>query len=178
MAADPLASIGKGIVQVNLRLARVLELLERPTSAGGGGEERDILFELLDALERALERPAARPGWWSRLLGRGHAADHALVRGIEVARGRALARLRHLDITIIDTRGSFDAELHEAIERLPPAPGVPAGAIARTHRTGFVAGDGPGRRVLRSAQVSVYGGPPAIGANSHEPTQPPQQQQP
>lgn len=170
MAADPLASIGKGIAQVNLRLNRVLELLERPTPAMAGPEEREILFELIDALERALERPPNR-GWWVRLLGGRPTADAGLQRGIEVARARALARMQHLGIELIDTTGSFDAELHEAIERLAPAPGIPDGTIARTHRSGFVARDGATRRVLRSAQVSVYSSTPSItGANSHEGT--------
>jgi hypothetical protein len=163
MSADPLASIGKGIVQVNLRLNRVLELLERPTAAAGG-EEREILLELLDALERALERPAPRLGWWARLVGGAAVNDAGLVRGIEVARARALARLQHLGITRIDTSGRFDAELHEALERTPVEPGVVEGTIARTHRTGFVMGAGAERRVLRSAQVSVYSGVAAIGS--------------
>lgn len=160
MAADPLASIGKGIVQVNLRLNRILELLEHaPATAGtptaaSGGETGEILFELLDALERALERPPPRR-WWSRLLGR-PAPDDGLHRGLDLARGRALARLRHLGVEVIDATGSFDAELHEAIERLPAPPGVADGSIARVHRTGFVARDGVGRRVVRAAQVSVY----------------------
>lgn len=161
MAADPLASIGKGIVQVNLRLNRVLELLERPGGAATGetGEtgEREILFDLLDALERALERPPARMGWWSRVFGR-DTADLGLRRGIAIARGRALERLRHLAVETIDASGRFDAELHEAIERLPPPPGVADGTIARIHRTGFITRHGGGRRVLRSAQVSVYSG--------------------
>jgi molecular chaperone GrpE (heat shock protein) len=169
MSADPLASIGKGIVQVNLRLNRVLELLERP-SVPASSEEREILFELLDALERALERPAPRAGWWSRFVGRVPATDAGLGRGIEVAHARALARLQHLGITRIDTSGSFDAELHEALERMPAAPGVVDGTIARTHRTGFVMGEGAERRVLRSAQVSVYSGVSAIGASNHEGT--------
>lgn len=156
MAADPLASIGKGIVQVNLRLNRVLELLERPTTpTPSEAGEREILFELLDALERALERPRQRR-WWSRLFGRSD--DLALRRGIALARARALERLRHLGVEPIDATGSFDADLHEAIERVPPPTGVADGTIARIHRTGFVARDGGGRRVLRSAQVSVYSG--------------------
>lgn len=72
-----------------------------------------------------------------------------------MGRGRALARLRHLGIERIEA-GSFDAEVHEALERLPAPPGVPDGTIARTHRLGFFARDGAGRRVLRPAQVSVY----------------------
>lgn len=158
MAADPLASIGKGIVQVNLRLSRVLELLEHGAPASTGtpapdGETREILFELLDALEAALERPPRR-GWWSRLGGHAAAMD-GLRHGLEMARGRALARLRHLGIERVDAT-TFDAEVHEALERLPAPPGVPDGTIARTHRIGFVARDGAGRRVLRPAQVSVY----------------------
>lgn len=168
MSTDPLASIGKGIVQVNLRLNRVLELLERPAVVEVG-EEREVLFDLLDALERALERPVARPGWWARLLGR-RADDAGTARGIEVARARALARLRGLGIATIDTSGRFDAEVHEAIERVPATAGVVDGAIARTHRTGFVLGEGAARKVLRLAQVSVYSGAAALGASHHEAT--------
>lgn len=170
MAADPLASIGKGIAQVNLRLNRVLELLEHTTPGTAAPEGREILFELIDALERALERPTPKLGWWARLLGRGARSDAGLRRGIEVAHARALARMQHLGIEPIDTTGSFDAELHEAIERLATVPGAADGAIARTHRTGFFVRDGATRRVLRSAQVSVYSGIPAIGANSNENT--------
>jgi molecular chaperone GrpE (heat shock protein) len=167
MSADQLASIGKGIVQINLRMNRVLELLERPTASDGGdrGGEREVLLDLLDALDRALDRAEPRSGWWARLFARRPADDLGLRSGIELARSRALARLRHLGIEAIDSSGSFDAELHEAIERLPVPEGARDGAIARTHRTGFVARDGGGRRVLRTAQVSVYARERALGAS-------------
>lgn len=165
MSADQLASIGKGIVQINLRMNRVLELLERPAASDGDRGEREVLLDLLDALDRALDRTEPRRGWWARLFARRQADDLGLRSGIELARSRALARLRHLGIEAIDSSGSFDAELHEAIERLPAPEGARDGTIARTHRTGFVARDGGGRRVLRTAQVSVYARERALEAS-------------
>ena len=166
--ADPLASIGKGIVQINLRLNRVIELLERPetgktgeTGETGASErgEQVILFDLLDALSRALERPAPPPrrSWLARLT-RAEPPDEGLRAGLVVARERALEHLRRRGIDLIDTHGRFDPELHEALERVPPqagSAGLP-GMIAATHRRGFISGEGGERRVLRLAQVSVY----------------------
>lgn len=159
MSAEQLANIGKGIVQINLRMSRVLELLERPAADSGDPAEREALLDLLDALERALAAPRPRTGLWSWLWGRDQGTSDALRRGIELALARAREQLRRLGIEVIDTTGSFDASLHEALERLPTPAGVAAGTIVRTHRTGFVVVGGAGRRVLRFAQVSVYGGP-------------------
>jgi len=96
--ADPLASIGKGIVHINLRLNRVIELLDRPETGETGANEcgeQEILFDLLDALGQALERPAPprRRSWLVRLAS-SEMPDEGLRAGLVVARERAIEHLR------------------------------------------------------------------------------------
>jgi len=155
--ADQIATIGKGLVQINLRLNRVIELLERPQKGAEEGGEQVILFDLLDAVGRAIERPAPRRSWLARLSG-AEPPDEGLRRGLVVARDRAIEHLRRRGVEPIDTQGRFDPELHEALERVPSPAGSAElpGMIAATHRPGFVSGEGSERRVLRLAQVSVY----------------------
>ncbi len=159
-----LKNLGRAMVQANLRLSRVLELLEggRDQAAGGSDLPAELLFDLLQALDDALEASSGalqpRPSWWRALLGgRGAPApDPALLQGLELARQRALDRLRDLDIRPAPDEGPADPALHEVLQRLPCGSGAQPGCIAATHRRGWYRDNKGETEVLRLAQVSAY----------------------
>ena len=70
-ASRQLANLGKGLVQVNLRLNRVLELLETSGPAGSDSPHTALLLDLVEAVERTLEATAQPPPltWLQRLRG-------------------------------------------------------------------------------------------------------------
>lgn len=158
--AEQLSRLGKGLVQLNVRVTQLLENGSRlPTTPDIDGRELEILFDLLDGVGAAIERKgpavAASKGLLARFRRRDDAGDD-LWRGISMARESALERLRTLGVQPIPASGSFDPELHCAVEtRTAPSPEL-AGTVAGIHRAGWVLQSGSGRKVLRTAQVTVY----------------------
>ncbi len=158
--SDQIARLGKGMVQLNMRLGQVLEAIGRmPADSGSDRAVLEVLLDLADAAGEALgrrdARRGARTGWLGRLLA-GREEHESLWRGLAMAREAALERLRALGIEPVAETGAFDPELHCAVEARPaPAPEL-AGRLAATHRRGWLRAKAGGREVLRVAQVSVY----------------------
>lgn len=153
-----LSNIGKGIVQINLRLSRLAELVEAGTSAGAEagsqqGPALELLFDLLRAVDQTLAVPVAPASWWERLLGT--APPAADLEGLSLARDHVLAQLRLADIQPIATDGPADPRLHQVVEVQAPTDPALAGTIARTHCTGWVRKGNP-PHVLRLAQVTAW----------------------
>jgi molecular chaperone GrpE (heat shock protein) len=138
-----LAQLGKGIVQVNLRLARLTELLERQ----GSTADRDLapLLDLLDAIDRTLR--ARRAPWWRAWL------QPPDLDGLALARDQAVQGLLRMGIRPAPADGPVDPRLHQVLEVLPSDP-TRDGCIAATHRTGWVR-DGDPPAVLRLAHVTA-----------------------
>ncbi len=98
---------------------------------------------VLDDLERAL---AAHPD---------AGADDPWVQGVQAVRRRGEEALRRLGVDRLDPRGApFDPELHEALARVPPPPGVEPGTVVDVQQVGYQTGDG---ELLRPAKVLVAG---------------------
>ena len=164
---------GRGLIQVGLRLNRVIQLLEgerRPTPPGATpaarpvAETAEVLFDLLDHLDRALERiPAGhRPlaSGLRRILRRpwlrAQPVEEALRQGLLLARDEALDRLRLLDLHQAPESGPVDWDLHRVVERVPHPDPLRHHTIRHTQRRGWVRGVGSQRQVLRQARVSVF----------------------
>lgn len=93
-------------------------------------------LDLGDALDRALRHSAGAPPEWRRGL-------EDVVRTFEDLLGRS-------GVVRVDTTGSFDPAMHEAVAAVPD-PTRPDGAIAAVERAGWKMGD----RLLRPAAVVV-----------------------
>lgn len=167
-----LGQLGRGMVQVNLKLGRILDAVQSDGGSGGGEEPAlEALFDLLEAVSLALEQAEGGPRpepFLRRLFGRsratgapgdtGAAGDEAVWRGLAIAREEALDRLRRRGIAAAPTEGRFDPDVHRVVERLPVPDPARHGTLARTYRRGWVQQEGGGRRVLRAAHVGVYAG--------------------
>lgn len=157
---DQLSRMGKGLVQLNLRLTQVLEAVERPpTAPESDSRVLDALLELVDATGDALERrsePRRNRRGFLAWLRPPTVPDESLWRGIAMARATALERLAAMGILPIAVTGAFDPELHCAVDTRPaPSPEL-AGTLAVTHRRGWVRSSGGRQETLRPAQVSVH----------------------
>ena len=158
--SEQIARLGKGLVQINMRLTQVLEGVERaPSPAGPEARSLETMLDLVDATGEALERRQAMEnrgrGWWARLFGRGDESED-LWRGIAMARASALERLRSMGIEPIPATGAFDPSLHHAVDTRPaPSPELVA-TIAAAHRRGWMRVRAQGREAIREAQVSVF----------------------
>lgn len=158
--SEQLARLGKGLVQINLRLGQLAEGGERPTaSAEGGKRTLEILLDLVDATGDALarrEKSAEKSGGWFARWTRRGGNDEDLWRGVAMAHAAALERLRGMGVEPAPSSGAFDPALHRAVELRPTPSSELAGSIAAQHRPGWTRRSGAGREVLREAHVSVY----------------------
>ena len=113
----------------------------------------ESLLLVLDNLEMALASPTE--------------TDEAknLALGVRMTRDQLLTALGGEDVERIPTDGTFDPNLHQAIELVQDAEAEP-GTVVATTRTGFTWRD----VVLRSAQVNVAAEPEAAEA-ADAPTQ-------
>ena len=157
---DPFSRLGKGLVQINLRLTQVLEAVER-SPAGSDADSRTLeaLLDLVDATGAALERRTAEPGRRKGLLSwlRPEPASEAdLWRGIAMAHAAVLERLQAMGIERMPGSGAYDPQLHCAVETRPATSPEQAGTLAATHRPGWIRSTGSAPEVLRPAQVSVH----------------------
>lgn len=179
-----LASLGKGLVQLNLKLSRALEGME--LSNGGDDSPRrgaepvlpaeatgtfEVACDLIDALDGAIAcaaagspeengPPAGAPKklrrLWRRWLPRAGASREQLRRGLVLARDHAMTRLRSLGYESVAVVGPQDPALHQVVDTTAaPDPSL-EGHLAHTHRRGWVRVAGDRRRVLRHALVTVY----------------------
>ncbi len=158
---DRIADIGRGVAQLHTRLGRVLETLqELPTqgaqSSTGDSGALEALLDLMEANERALETPQPPPQR-RRWLRRRAQSLSAVDRGLRIALDVAMEKLQRMDIEPTPGSGAFDPELHRVIEVVPTNDPQLAGQIAETLRRGWRLRASQGRKVLRTAQVRVYG---------------------
>lgn len=153
---DPLQELGRGVSRLHLKLTQIQERLDAPQPAPPVAQadgELDTLFDLIEAIESALEHRAPRRRWFRW---RDEAADD-LWRGLAVAAAAARERLQRAGIEQSPVSGAFDPLLHRAVEVVPVAAGRSEGTLAATHRRGWLRRRGTERVVLRTAQVSVHG---------------------
>jgi len=167
MAGDAntqMKSIGKGIVQINLRLSRILEAVETAGSdlggdvgGAGGSATLDVLLDLLDTVTRATCTPGlpVRRRWWQVLAPPAPHPDPRLA-GVALAREHALARLASMGIEPIDSSGAFDPVIHQAVERRTTPKASLHGTIAAELRPGWIRVTGGAPVVIRPAQVTVF----------------------
>lgn len=97
------------------------------------------LLSVLDDLERAMEHV-------------GDAAGSGFAEGVQMVQQRLAQVLAAHGLEEVDTSGSFDPHLHEAIG-MQPAVGASEGQILQVVQKGYHVGD----RVLRHARVIVAG---------------------
>lgn len=159
-ASEQLAQLGKGLVQINLRLGRLGEAIEERRATPGEVDSRalDALLDLVDATGDALDRRGStdrQPGLLARLR-RSPEREADLWRGIALAHAGALERLRGMGIEPISCEAELDPALHRVVE-VRPAPTLgAAGRIAACHRRGWTRRRAGETLVLREAHVSVF----------------------
>lgn len=159
-----LRSIGKGVVQANLRLARVIEVLD--TTAGIGGEPArpdamPALFDLIDALDAALSHADGLPVR-RRLFGLLPPAPRApdpAWRGLQIALSQAVEQLDRLGVRAVHDSGALDPRRHRVVGRIPCKDPEQGEEIAVVQARGWCTGDGDGERILRPACVQVWAPP-------------------
>jgi hypothetical protein len=130
---DELVKLSRGLQQANLRLGRVLGVLESREPTGGPGA-LDALFDLLEGVDAALVAGPDAPG----------AAT------LRVARAAALDALDQLGVRPAPGAGPVDPICHRVAELLPGGDGPLR--VVSTARTGWVRTNDPGV-VLRVALV-------------------------
>lgn len=153
-----IAGLGKGLVQINLRLTRITELLERGAPASNpSAPHLELLLDLLDAVDRALaagRAPVVAPPAWQRWLGV-VAQPGVDLTGLSLARDHALAQLEGAGLAQAPIAGRVDPHLHRVIEVKDCADPALDGTIAATHRQGwFRPGDPP--TPVRHAHVTAW----------------------
>ncbi len=151
-----ITNLGKAMIQVNLRLSRVLEILEGGAQSGGA-ELVEPLLDLLEAAERTLEQPAPPApagGWFARWFAPAPAPAPPLD-GLRIAVARTRDALQAQGLEPIPTDGAVLPALHRVTEALETDDPERHGKIARTHLRGWYRpGDPP--EVLRQSQVSAW----------------------
>ena len=156
-----LRSVGKGVIQANLRLARVLEILETVAPATGAPAMPDTsapLFDLLDALDAALAAPSWPPAR-RRLFGLlppRPAPDDSVRSGLRVALDRAVEQLGQLGVRSVRASGPIDPRRHRVVGRVAAEEPARDGEIAAVRSRGWRMGDGDQERILRPACVDAW----------------------
>ena len=158
---DTRQDLGRGIARLHLKLSRIQEQLDAaagrcppaPGSPDSGSAELDALFDLIEAVESALERRVPGRRWFRR----SRESGDDLWRGLAVAVAEARERLLRSGIEPAPVEGPFDPALHRAIEVVPASAEHAQGTLATTYRRGWLRRKGKDRVVLRTAQVSVHG---------------------
>lgn len=156
-----IAGLGKGLVQINLRLTRITELLERGAGApNAGGPHSELLLELLDAVDRALatsRAPVVAPPAWQRWFGFVPQPTVDLS-GLSLAREHTVAQLAASGLALAPVVGRVDPHIHRVIEVRDTIDVALDGAIAVTHRQGWYRpGDPP--TPVRHAHVTAWRAP-------------------
>ena len=127
-------SLGKGLVQINLRLSRIVEMLESTPRASGSDAALEGLFDLLEAVDRTVDGSTlpARVQWW-----RFWSPPAADLTGLRLVRDAVVEQLRAQGIEKIGTSGPQDPQLHKIIEVVPARDPDQHGVICRTARPGW-----------------------------------------
>ena len=118
---------------------------------------RDVLFDLLEVVERTLQvneaSLAAPTPWWRRW--RNAPPPPANLAGLRLACEDTLARLHAQGIEPAPRQGRVDPRMHRVLEVHPCTDPVLHGTISATARTGWI-GPGDPPTVLRTAEVHAY----------------------
>lgn len=159
-----LRSIGKGVVQANLRLARVLEALDSggtPRSPQAVVDTSAPLFDLVDALDAALGHGAQLPAR-RRLFGLfpplPPPCDPSR-EGLRIALDRAVEQLGQAGLHPLRAEGPVDPRRHRVVGRIPAEDEARIGEIAAVHSRGWRMGEDSKERILRPACVDVWSVP-------------------
>ena len=142
---DPLRELGRSVAQLHIKLSRIDGKLVQGGSAAAREAELELLLDLVDAVESAIERRAPARGWFRRA----RASADDLWRGLAIAVADARERLRNLGIEPAPVEGTFDSSVHHVIEVVPPRAGNEEGTLAATQPARLVATRR--RRARRSA---------------------------
>lgn len=150
-------AIGKGVIQANLRLTKVLDRLDvlAPASNEAADAWLDPLLALMDGIERSLAPtalPAPRRRWWRRRPS-GLSVEHAALQdGLRLLLDQAGAELSRGGVEALPTSGAFDPTSHRAIDRAVTTDPSLHNTIQRTWSRGYRRGDD----VVRLAEVTVW----------------------
>ncbi len=131
------------------RQAQVMEMTVKST-------RRELFSEMLlilDYLDMALLSPVETQEGKNLLM------------GVEMTRTQMMQLLQRHEIETIESQGSFNPELHEAIERVEGS-GKEPGTIVQTVRRGYTIG----KDILRHAHVKVAAEPSAEATPSDDST--------
>jgi|GEM_PF-4494598 len=156
-----LASLGRAVTQINLRLTRISEQLD-DINGGAAPEpsaEPDVLFDLLDAVSRTLDTPAAvaQPrSLWQRLFSQ-PVGPSAELDGLRLAFQQAHAALLAQGLVAAPQSGPIDPTMHQVIGVEPTSNPALDGHIARVHRQGWKRHD----TIVRLAQVTAWKATPS-----------------
>lgn len=145
-------------MQINLRLSRMAELLERGTGAAStSGPHLELLLDLLDAVDRVLaagSAPVVAPPAWRRWLG-GAPPPAVDLAGLSLARDHVVAQLEHGGLTPAPSSGKVDPRVHRVIDVRETADPALDGILLTTHRQGWLRpGDPP--TPVRHAHVTAW----------------------
>lgn len=136
-ATSDLASLGRGLVQLNLRLNRITELLESKPASSPDAAPNDLL-DLLDAVDRVLATasPVVALPAWQRWLGVAPSPGVDLS-GLRLAREQAVASLAAAGLRPTPTTGAVDPRLHRVVDVRATLDPALDHTIAHTHSTGW-----------------------------------------
>jgi hypothetical protein len=133
---DPWTKVGRGVVQANLRLAKVLDLLLQP-AAPDQSHTHDIVFDLLDALHLAAPH-----------------VDDAVALGLNAAKATAHAALKRQGVEPLTTSGLINPLHHTILGTHATSAPQKHGHIAAVHRLGWRRGHD--QHILRTVHVTVF----------------------
>lgn len=139
-ALDLIRRNGRGIVEINLKLRRLLESAPTPSPDRDRPAAFELQADLVEGLDRAIEE--AR-----RLAG-----GEGLVVGLDSLRRRLLESLAAGGVHPIRTEGRFRPRCHQVVATRP---GVRPAEIAAVVRRGWGRRRGAGIELLRPALVVV-----------------------
>lgn len=147
-------AVSKGLIQINLRLSRVLELLEGGTREASSApvDSLPILFDLLDAAARTVDPdPLPVPHSWWPFGRRDRVPD---LRGLRIALEAAHDHLSAHGV-VLTNDGPIDPRLHRVVDVTPTSDPAMDRHVARVIRQGWITTGTPAR-VLRPADVVAF----------------------
>jgi hypothetical protein len=152
-----LSGIGRALVQVNLRLAKLAEGVQSApaTPSDPAPGHLDLLLDLLEAVEKSLQAPVPPepPSRWWRPWAVAIAGPD--LSGLALTREHVLERLGLAGLRPVPSQGKLDPRLHRVIAtKVPDSPDLD-GTLCETHHTGWVSGD-KFAHVIRLAQVTAW----------------------
>lgn len=147
--ADLIRQNGRGLVEANLKLRRLLESRpEAPPPAPDRDQDFELLADLVEGLDRAIGECRRAP-----------ARAEGVAVGLEVLRRRILEALAARGILPVKAEGAFRSQAHRVVSTVP---GAPPGRIVSVVRRGW-ARRSEGRVALVRPALVVVGAMPEAG---------------